>query len=189
MLHFSLLSQRRAIWCLTGDDNFRGPRGRLKREGLVSIFCGPHLWQSFELCGFLKIPIIDVLVGHYHARRPSRLTLADRKEWMMKTKVLGQQCRSSCWKKSKSVQSKKQKMWRRKIEYNLVILIYIYVLKHTKYTDRYYVTNVFKYQWCKNVIVILTLSKVSKVLILPGAFTCYGNSWANSVATCHTIIT
>lgn len=40
-------------------------------------------------------------VGHYHARRPSRLTFAERKEWMMKTMVLGQQWRSSCWEKKK----------------------------------------------------------------------------------------
>lgn len=34
----------------------------------------------------------------YHANRPSRLTLAERKEWMMNTMVLGQECRSSCCK-------------------------------------------------------------------------------------------
>lgn len=38
--------------------------------------------------------------GRYHANRPSRLTFADRNEWMMKTMVLGQQWRSSCWNRT-----------------------------------------------------------------------------------------
>lgn len=60
------------------------------------LFLGHVLWESFGVCVLLKIPNTDVLVGHHHARRPSRFTLADRKEWMMKTRVLGQQWRSSC---------------------------------------------------------------------------------------------
>lgn len=32
-----------------------------------------------------------------HANSPSRLTLAERKEWMMKTMVLGHEWRSNCW--------------------------------------------------------------------------------------------
>lgn len=42
---------------------------------------------------------MDVLAGCGHARRPRRLTLADKNECMMKTRVFGQQWRSSCWKR------------------------------------------------------------------------------------------
>lgn len=61
-------------------------------------FSGSHPLGVFQVvCVLLKVPINHVLlVSSHHAKSPSRFTLADRKEWMMKTKVLGQQCRSSC---------------------------------------------------------------------------------------------
>lgn len=78
---------------------------------LVSIIPKPPIVWSFRVPRlYHKFYWIFLLwrSGLYHAKRPSRLTLADRKEWIMKTKVLGQQCRSSCCKK---IQICKKETW------------------------------------------------------------------------------
>lgn len=104
MLQFSLYSPRKTSRGLTRDHHS-------EKKGLVSVFSWATSSGVSESSGcvfyWIFLLLMFRMVGRYHARRPSRLTLADRKEWMMKTMVLGQAWRSSCWKRRWSWESRK----------------------------------------------------------------------------------
>lgn len=95
------------LWRMSGTSTGNGPSAPLFFFVCFSSSTAVCPTWSDQNKGFVSIffwgvsPAVLVLTlwwaGPHHASSPSRLTLADRNEWMMNTRVFGQQWRSSCW--------------------------------------------------------------------------------------------